>query len=182
MKKISVCLLGIVIISTLLGCQKIKDKVEAMEHPEYEKIEDASGILDKILEHIAKITPEFSFEAGELLDFELGVPRFERVPISEIKHFNEEDVVNGFIVRPVVDVDNPRLLIVVEAVDKEASNRLDKAMLKLHSDQSAKFFDDGIWTKYLVNNNETVRQGNFLLYVTWDNAEKIAKIFERHVR
>ena len=182
MKKILIGILGIVTILTLFGCQKIKDRAEAMKKPEPEKIENARGVLDKMLEHIADTSPELSFKDGELVDSELGVPHFNVVPFSEIEHFNAKEVVDGFIVRPVVDVDNPKLLIIVEAVDKSGSESLVKAMEKVHSDQFEKFKDAGILTKYLIDNNKRVRQGNFLTYVTWEGSQEIVKVFERHVR
>lgn len=182
MKKILVGILGFVTIFTLFGCHQVKNKMEEMKHPDHEKIEDVRGILDKVLEHIADTDPELSFENGELLDSELGVPHFEVISISEIGHFKEKDVVDGFVVRPVVPVDNPKLLIVVEAVDKDASGNLNKAMAKVKSDQIVDFKDAGILTKYLIDNNKTVRQGNFLIYVTWEGSEDIVKVFERHVR
>ncbi|MCL1991228.1 MAG: hypothetical protein FWG67_10110 [Defluviitaleaceae bacterium] len=182
MKKIGIIFICLVIVFMLLGFKSMKDKLEEMKQPEHEKIEDARGILDQILEHIAKMDSELSFEDKEMLDAELGVPRFDILPFSEIKHFDQKDVIDGYIVRPVVEVDNPRLLVVLEAVDKEASVKVKQAMAKLKSDQWTAFKDHGIWTKYLVNGNQTVRQGNFLIYVTWEKAEDIVKVFERHVR
>jgi len=183
MKKLLFGILIIMTIFTLIGCAQVKAYVKTLEQPkDNEKIEDARGILDKVLEHIAESDHELSFEDGKLVDSELGVPHFEVLPISEIKHFDEKDVVDGFIVHPVVDVDNPKLLIVVEAVDKKASISLNDAMRKVKSDQYAEFKDGGMITEYLINNNETVRQGNFLIYVTWEKAEDIVKVFERHVR
>ena len=182
MKKLFVGILGIMMIFTLFGCTQVKAFMKSMEQPDHEKIEDARGILDKVLEHIAENSSKLSFEDGELLDSELGVPHFETLSISEIEHFDEKDVVDGFIVRPVVEVENPKLLIVVEAVDKKASENLVKAMGKVKSDQMVEFKDAGMMTKYLLNENKSVRQGNFLIYVTWENPQEIVKVFERHVR
>jgi len=182
MKKILVGILGVAIIFTLFGCQRVKGKIESIKKPDHEKIENARGILDKILEHIADTDRELSFKDGKLVDSELGVPHFDIVPFSEIKHFNAKEVVDGFIVRPVVDVDNPKLLIVVEAVDKKASESLVKAMAKVHSDQYEKFKEAGIQAKYLIGNNKTIRQGDHLLYVTWEGSKDIVKVFERYVR
>ena len=182
MKKILVGILGFMTIFTFYGCSQVKAHMATLEQPDHEKIEDARGILDKVLEHIAETNPELSFEDGELLDSELGVPHFETFPISEIEHFDEKDVVDGFVVRPVVEVDNPKLLIVVEAVDKKACENLVKTMGKVKSDQMVEFKDGGMLTKHLIYENKTVRQGNFLIYVTWEQPEEIVKVFERHVR
>jgi len=182
MKKMLIGIFGIMTIFTLLGCAQVKAYMENLEHPDHEKIENAQGILDKVLEHIAETDPELSFENGILVDSELGVPHYEVLPISKIKHFDEKDIVDGFIVHPVVDVDNPKLLIVVEAVDKKASINMYQTMGKVKSDQFVEFKDSGVLTKYLINENKTVKQGNFLIYVTWEESEDIVKVFERHVR
>lgn len=181
MRKLLIGILGIVIISTLFSCQKAKEEEEAMK-PDHEKIENARDLLDKVLEHIADTSPELSFKDGALVDSELGVPHFDVVPFSEIKHFKEKEIVDGFIVRPVVDVDNPKLLIIVEAVNKDASESLVSTLKKVHSDQYEKFKEAGMMTQYLIENNKSVRQGNFLTYVTWEGAQDIVKVFERHVR
>ena len=182
MKKMLVSILGVMVIFTLFGCSQVKAYMQSFEHPEYEKIEDARGILDKVLEHIADASSELSFEDGKLVDSELGVPHFEIFPFSEIKHFDQKDVVDGYIVRPVVDVDNPKLLIVLKSVDKNACERLKGSLGKVKSDQWAEFKDAGMLSRYLINENEIVRQGNFLIYVTWTRPESIVKVFERHAR
>ena len=186
MKKILLGILGLMTIFTLSGCQQAKDITaeikEKMGHPDHEKVDNAHEILDNVLAHIADHHSKLSFEDGELLDSELGVPRFNVVSYSEIEHFNEEEVVDGFIVRPVVDVDNPKLLIVLEAVDKEASMNLNQVLEKVKSDQWVKYRDGGLLIDHLINTNQIVRQGNYLIYVTWEGVEEIVKVFERHVR
>jgi|GEM_PF-2295539 len=181
--------ISLVFIFLLLGFSPldgIKEKTKEIKQPEniqkYEKIDDARGILDKILEHIAKIDPELSFKDDQLLDSELGIPRFEISSFSEIKHFDKKDVVDGYIVRPVVDVENPKLLIVLEAADKKASVNLTQALKKVQSDQWAKYKDHDLWTRHLINESKNVRQGNFLIYAIWEDPVDIVKIFEQHVR
>lgn len=179
MKKFLIGVLGLGMLLILVSCQQVKEKMEKVEP---EKIEDVRGILDKVLAHIADHHPELSLDEGQLLDTELGIPRFETVDLSEINHFDDKDIVDGLIVRPVVEVENPHLLIVVEAVDQEASRNLNQAMVKVKSDQLKQFGDAGILTKKLVNEGKAVRQGNFLIYVTWEGAVDIVRVFERHVR
>ena len=185
MKKTLLGIISVAFIIMLLGFgpfKDIKNKIDEIRQPEHEKIDDARGILDKVLEHIAHIDPKLSFEDGKLLDSELGVPRFDILPFSEIEHFNAEDIIDGYVVRPVVEVDNPRLLIVLEAVDKDASVRAQEAFEKVKSDQSKSFKDSGIWNRYLINESKRIRQGTFLIYVAWEDPNDIVKIFERHVR
>ena len=182
MKKIGIGLLGVVTVLTLIGCHQLKNQMDTMVHPDHEKIEDVRELLNKVLVHIAENNPELSFEDGKLLDYKSGLPHFDMLPLLEIDHFHEEDVVDGLIVRPVVDVDNPRLLIIAKAVDKAASVNLNQAMVKVKSDQFESFENADMLTKYLIDNNQTVRQGNFLIYVTWEDAEEIVKVFERYVQ
>ena len=162
--------------------EKAKEIIQLENAQKHEKIDDARGILDKILKHIAKADPKLSFEDDQLLDSELGIPRFEISSFSEIKHFDKKDVVDGYIVRPVVDVENPKLLIVLEAVDTKASQNLSQALRKVQSDQWMKYKDLNLWMRHLINESKNVRQGNFLIYAIWEDPVDIVKIFEQHVR
>jgi len=179
MKKL---LLTSLIALTLLGCSQAEDKVKEMITPEYEKMADVSDILGEILTHIADHDSELSFDDGTLVDTELGIPRYEVAPLTEIDHFNPVEVAEGYVVRPVVEVDNPHLLIVVEANDKASASSLNNGMKKVLSDQVAQFHDKGLGKIHLVNTNQTIRQGNYLIYATWDGAKEITHVFERHVK
>lgn len=158
------------------------EKVDKVINPEYEKIDDVRGILDKVLEHIAEINPELSFIDGQLVDSELALPRFEVVDIATTLHFNVEDIVDGYVVRPVVGVENPKLLIVAQAVDMKASARIREDLNKVKSDQYEEFVQADMWVQHLIDTNEIERQGNFLIYVTWDDAKELVKVFQRHVQ
>lgn len=182
MKKILVGILKLVTVFTLLGCQQVEEQMEQIQHPNYEKIEDVDALLDKLLEHIADHDGGLVFADGELVDAESGIPHFDIVSISNIPYFKNKDVVDGFVVRPIVDVDNPKLLIVVKAIDENAGDNLDEAMLKVLSDQHVQFRDAGMMSQYLIDNNRTIRQGNYFIYVTWENPEGILRVFEQHVR
>lgn len=177
-----VLVLGLTYVFTHEWFSEQKDKVEEVMHPEYEKIDDARGVLDKILEHIAEVDPELSLVDGELVDAALGLPHYEVVDILEMAHFDEEDVVSGCVVRPIVATENPKILMVVEANGKDASVKTKAAMTKVHSDQYEEFKDAGMWTRYLIDENQVERQGNFLLYATWEDPKDLVKIFQRHVQ
>jgi len=179
MKKL---LLTSLIALTLLGCNKIEEKVDEAVNPKYEKITDVSDLLDEILTHIAEADPELSFDDGTLVDTKLGIPRYEITSFTEIDHFNPDEVEDGYVVRPVVEVDNPHLLIIMEANDKASASNLNNGMKKVLSDQIAEFHDEGLLEMHLVNMNKTTRQGNYLIYVTWNGAEEITHVFERHVK
>ena len=177
-----VLIIGLAYVFTHEWFSEQKDKVEKVMHPEYEKIDDARGVLDKILEHISETNPGLTLVDGELVDSELGLPHYEVVGILELAHFDEDKIVSGCVVRPVVTAENPKMLIVVEAADKAASVQTKAAMDKVKSDQYEQFTDAGMWTQYLIDENKIERQGNFLLYATWEDSKDLVKIFQRYVQ
>jgi len=185
MKKILLGMVGVFLIVMLVGfgpLKDIKNRIDEIKNPGYEKIEDVRGILDEVLIHIDKTNPAISFENGQLLDSELGVPRFEITSFQHISHLETDDVLSGYMVEPAVTVDNPRVLIILNAVDKEASLRLQNALEKVKSDRWRDYKDTGIWNRYLINESKLVRQGTYLIYVIWEDPTDIVKVFERHVR
>ena len=127
-------------------------------------------------EHLAEGLIQ-NVEAGEGDDAEsvLELKNFAR-------HFNSEDIHSGFILRPIVSTDNPNLIIVVRANNKESSENIKKSMIKVNSDQEAIFADADVRIRQLINNNQIVRQGNYLIYLTWEKADEAVRVFERHVR
>jgi len=184
MKKI-LTLVSTAFLIFLLGfnpIETIKEHIDNIIHSEYEKLDNPQDLLDKLLAHMADVDPELTFENGQMLDSELGIPRLDILPFSEIEHFDKNDVIDGYIVRPVVEVDNPKLLILLKAKDVEASLRLNEALTKVRSDQWVDFSEADIYKRHLINKNQIIRQGNYLIYVTWEKSENIVKVFERHVR
>jgi len=174
--------LAVLITLTLLGCGKVEEKVDKMITKEYEKMVDVADILDVLLTHIADKNRKLSFEDGELIDTELGIPKYEITSFEEIEHFNPEEIVDGYVVKPVVETDNPHLLIVIAANGKEDAGSVNKAMQKVLSDQTKAFHGKGLRAHHLVNTNQIVRQGNYLIYATWEGSEEISHLFERYVK
>ena len=72
--------------------------------------------------------------------------------------------------------------MVVKAKDEKASESVKDGFEKVLSDQEA------TWSMYLpdqyelVQENQIKQQGNYLLYVTSDVADKIVKVFEESVK
>jgi len=172
----------VALLIAFMPFEEIKSKIDEYTHTDPKKIQDSKELLDEILEHIAMLDPQLTFANDQLLDSELAIARYNILPLSVIDHFDEQLVVNGFVVRPVVTVEDPKTIIILEAVDIDASVELMDAFKKVQSDQWADFKNHGIFKRYLVDHNKSVRQGVFLLYVTWEDNEDIVKIFERHVR
>lgn len=185
MKKFIFSLMGCLILVGVVGCQRIaeeKEKLDEIMNPEYEKIDNVDGILTEILKHIANYHPDLSLVDGQLVDSDLGLPVFEVTEISKLDQFDMDDIVGGYLLRPVVDVDNVKMIVIAEADGKEASIRVKQNMEELKSDQYRACEDGEFWEKNLVDSNVITRQGNFLLYVTWEGPTEITKVFERHIR
>jgi len=192
MKKI-LCLL--IVISTgfgLLGMgplQDAKDKIDETKDEilhyckeDFTQVHNTSALLDIILNHIANEDKKLSFLNGELVDYELGIKKFDILPLESISHFDSSDYVDGYVVRSVVDGENPRLLILAQGVDKQGGLNIVSNMKKVLSDQYVLFRDAKMMDKHLINNHEIVRQDNFVIMVIWDNIEKIIDVFEGHIR
>lgn len=179
MKKL---LLTALIALTLFGCSQAEDLVKEQFTPEYEKMATASDILEEILIHIADHDPKLSFDDGNLVDTELGIPRYEIVSLTEIDHFSPDAIAEGYVVSPVVEIDNPHLLIVAKANDKASASDLNDSMKKVLSDQATQFHGKSMSQIHLVNMNQIVRQGDYLIYATWEDADELVRVFERHVR
>ena len=164
------------------GCSRIQEMVgHFREETTYEKIEDVHGILNEILTTIADEDSELTLDEHALLDSELGIARYDILPLENIPHITPEDVVDGLIVRPVTD-ENPHLIIIVKASDAESAAHAKAALLKVHADVEVAFADGSMMQLHLINNYELVRQGNFVIYLVWENAQELIRIFERHVR
>lgn len=185
MKKIMVGICAFLVATALTGCGFWDEQVQefrAAVRPEYEKTTDARELLDKILQQIADSNPTLVLVDGILVDDDLGLPHYEVLDISVLDHFDQDDIVAGYVVRPVITVENPKLLMVVEAADKEAAVRVKAAMEQVKSDQYQEFAKTEIWARYLIDSNELNRQGNFLIYATWNDPADLVKVFQRHVQ
>jgi len=191
MKRIFLFLSVFLLITTTTSCHKVSDQIEKLEkqEPEYEKMEDPRQILDAIQEGIAKKVQDLEVADGVLSDKNTGFPYYEIIPLGTsqnhdkiAKHFNPEDIKSGYILRPIVTSDNAQLLIIVHAQDNEASENVKQAMAKVLSDQETQAAQTQIKNQHLIKSNGTIRQGNFLIYVTWEHTHDIIHIFEHHVR
>ena len=176
-----ILILGVLVLS-LVGCGvKLERTIQDFTHPMYKKVRDISELTELILEKIDENDKDVALHNGHLVDKELGIPMYEVVSYKEIKHFNEEDIEDGLIVRSVVD-DNPHLLILIEAKGKQEASNVEKSFSKVLSDQKERFHGKGISKNYMVNTNKRIRQGNYLIYVTWNNPKEAINVFERHIR
>ena len=147
-----------------------------------EKIEDARLLLDKIIDHIDKDDNGLSASGGKLYNSELGLPLFEIVGLSEIRHFDNVDYEDGTALLPTDNVDNPKMIVIAKGKTKEIGNELIGAMAKVESDQFANFANGDIVIEYLLDEGKTVKQGYFVLYAVWDNVDDLVKIFQKYVQ
>ena len=193
MKRIFLFLSVFLLVTTASGCHRIRDEIKKFEKQEqekkHEKFEDSRKILDAIQEEIAKKESELEVVKNVLSDKSTGLAHYEIIPLDKMKqddkttkHFKPEDIKDGYVLRPIVTSDNAELLIIVQAKDKKAAESVKSAMGRVLSDQARQVADAKLETRELVKNNKTIRQGNFLIYVTWKHSADIIHTFEQHVR
>jgi len=98
-----------------------------------------------------------------------------------MKYLEVKDIKEGYALQGK-RVTQASLIVVVEGVDKEATDRLEEAFNKAIAEQM------DIWKDYIpdqydmVKNNEIDREGNFLAYITSKHVDTLTEIFENTVR
>lgn len=172
MKKVLSLLVIALTLFTFIGCSEKESEINI----------PVSDILKSIKDEIAKDmiadgAPEDSFKDG-------NIPRFmETSLISEdakgllVDMFNKEDIEEGLIFQHMMNVKSD-LIIVLKAKDETKVKSLRESLDKVKEQQ------DKIWSTYLpdqyekVKNNIIEAKGNYIIYITSDNPEKIKNVFE----
>ncbi|MTI69275.1 MAG: DUF4358 domain-containing protein [Firmicutes bacterium] len=173
MKKILSLILIVTTVFSFVGCSK-KTELNV-------KVKD---ILDDIKGEIAKDMKDKGVKEESLKDGKL--PGFmdidltkEKNPFSEI--FSKEDIKEGYILQQMMNVKSD-LIIVLKAKDESKVKDLKTSLEKIKKGQV------NTWEKYLpdqykkVQNNIIKTKGKYLVYITYDNPEKIEKIFNNSLK
>lgn len=90
---------------------------------------------------------------------------------------NKEDIEQGRLIAPMINL-NSNHIIILKAADESKISDLQAVL------ESVKESQVGVWEQYLpdqyekVKNNIIKTNGKYLLYVTYDNPEKIEEIFD----
>ena len=95
--------------------------------------------------------------------------------------FNPEDIKSGYILQNLMNV-RSELIMVAEGKYAKATESFKSSYEIVLSNQEA------TWLTYLpdqyelVKNNKIKTKGNYILYVTSEESEKIIKLFEKAVK
>ncbi|MGM8214813.1 DUF4358 domain-containing protein [Bacillaceae bacterium W0354] len=169
MKKVWVLISMILIMGVVAGCQDKSDAAKEVDLSKmYDEIknkvdEDTGGYLDSYLDIDLKEETD-----DPLVDMQV-----------ETLGINLDSIKNGFILAPMMNV-NSDLIILFEAADEAEVEALKEALEKQKEAQVQ------TWEMYLpdqyekVKNNIIKTDGNYLLYVTYEEPESIEAIFDSH--
>ncbi len=174
MKKIKLIMMALVVTVLAVGCSKGSQEGESTGEV------SPKEIMTKIQEELATAY-DISLEDGMLPGYNLidMTNADEMLMFADI--FNTENIKSGYILQPMMNVKS-ELIIVAEGKDEAAVEDIKASYEKVLSNQDAE------WSRYLPDQYELVKanqiktQGNYVLYVTSQDADKIVKIFEEQVK
>lgn len=172
MKKILSFIIVVLTVFAFAGCGKKAPNVPVKDIVE--------GVKKQMAEDMkADGAPESSFKDGKLPGFiEVDLTAEESSPFSKTikEKYNMEDIEEGIVLQQMMSVKSD-LIIVLKAKDESKVEDL-KAVLEKEKEAQIK-----IWEQYLpdqyekVKNNIITTKGKYLIYITYENPEKIEEIF-----
>ena len=175
MKKIlSLIVIGLTLVA-FVGCSDKTVETNVSVNDIFENIKDevAKDVKDAGV-------PEEDFKDGQIPGYmETDLTGEEDTPMSKI--FSKEDISEGFILQPIFNV-NSEKIIVLKAKDE---SKVEALMTSL---EEIKEGEVDIWSQYLPNQYEKVKntiiktEGNYLVYITYSNPEKIEEIFDNSLK
>lgn len=174
MKKILGIVIAVTMIFAFVGCSKQEPNVavgDIMKAIKNQMIEDmkAAGMT------------EDSFKDGNLPGFlEVDFKSESSDPMTEmmLELFNKEDLEEGYALVQMINVKSDEIFV-LKAADESKVSVLKEALEKEKEKQ------DKIWSTYLPDQYEKVKNniikvhGKYLIYITYDNPEKIEEIFDK---
>ncbi|MDB8556228.1 DUF4358 domain-containing protein [Turicibacter sanguinis] len=175
MKKLKMMLMALLVTVVAVGCSNSKEGESASNTSA-----TPEEIMNKIQETLAS-DYDMQLQDGVLPGFQV-IDMTDSLQLGMYAdHFNTADIEAGYMLLPMMNVKSS-LIMVVKAKDEKASESVKDGFEKVLSDQEA------TWSMYLpdqyelVQENQIKQQGNYLLYVTSDVADKIVKVFEESVK
>lgn len=173
MKKVLGIVIAVAMILAFVGCSKqapnvaVSDIMEAIKNQMVEDMK-AAGV------------PEDSFKDGKLPGFlEIDFTSEDIDPMAEmvLELFNKEDLEEGYALVQMMNVKSDEIFV-LKAADESKVPALKEALEKEKEKQ------DQIWSTYLPDQYEKVKNniikvnGKYLIYITYDNPEKIEEVFD----
>lgn len=121
--------------------------------------------------------PEDNFKDGKLPGYMEVDLTGEESQSQIMELFNSEDIEEGVVLQQMINIKSD-LIIVVKAKDETKVEGVKESLNKVKEQQ------ENIWSKYLpdqyekVKNNVIKTNGNYVIYITYDNPESIEEKFE----
>lgn len=177
MKKLYMFLVSILIIIIFIGCSSQSETKEVT----------VSDIMLNIKEQIALDLKEGGVPEDELKDENLptmleGDLKAKKTdPLIDSDGLDIEYIEEGIILQAVININSDRIII-LKAKDKNNVQDLKKSLEDIRKNQAK------IWEHYLpdqykkIENTIIKEKGNYLLYVTYDNPDKIETIFDEMLK
>ncbi|SHI03674.1 DUF4358 domain-containing protein [Clostridium grantii] len=175
MKKNLIVVAVIVSIFALIGCSKKTPEVNV----------SVNDIMKDIKVQIAEDmknggVPEEDFKDGQLpMYMEMDLTSETPNPLSEM--INKDDIEEGIALQPMMNVKSD-MIVVLKAKDISKVESLKTSL------QSIKEQQNQIWERYLpdqyekVKNNIILSNGKYLIYITYDDVEKIQTAYENALK
>lgn len=174
MKKLKLMMIALLMIGVFAGCSKDKDETPASSEV------SSKEVINQIQKELAKVY-DVDLEDGALPGYYLiDMTNQEEMAMYD-GIFNSEDIKSGYILQNMMNV-KAELVIVAEGKDAQAAENIKSSYEKVLSNQEA------TWSTYLPDQYELVKankikaKGNYVLYVTSEEADKIVTIFEKAVK
>lgn len=174
MKKIKLMMMALLVTVLAVGCSK--GSQEGGSTAEVSPKE----IMTKIQEELSTAY-DMPLEDGMLPGYNLIDMTDADAMLMFAEIFNTEDIKSGYILQPMMNVKS-ELIIVAEGKDAASVENIKASYEKVLSNQDLE------WSRYLpeqyefVQANQIKTQGNYALYVTSQNVDKIVEIFEQQVK
>lgn len=121
--------------------------------------------------------PEDNFKDGKLPGYMEVDLTGEESQSQIMELFNSEDIEEGVVLQQMINIKSD-LIIIVKAKDETKVEGVKESLSKVKEQQ------ENIWSKYLpdqyekVKNNVIKTNGNYVIYITYDNPESIEEKFE----
>ena len=171
MKKIISLSLIIISLFALVGCTERVNENGAVSFNDV--VENIKDVIREDLKGFGYTDEDF---AGEELPgyFELDLRNEEDRAMFDI--FNENDFDDAYVIQPMMNLSS-NLIIIVKAKDSASVNNLKEGLEEVRDSQ------ESLWSQYLPDQYEKVKnniikvEGDYLIYITYDDAEKIEEVF-----
>lgn len=175
MKKILIGMTVLVSLFVFIGCSKKAPEVNIA----------VSDIMKDIKAVVAEDminggVPEESFKDGQLPRYmEIDLVTETTNPFSEI--INKEDIEEGIAIQQMINIKSD-MIIVLKAKDISKVESL-KTSLEAIKDQQSKLWESYLPDQYeKVKNNIIQSNGKYLVYITYDDSEKIETVFNDELK